>query len=100
MTILAHAIVRVQFIHLETQLESLDVKDSVGDVGLFSFDSDQLDMDLTVTESTEVGNNTFEISVWNTPSTLELVGGDQVVWQIYWDSDPEGFTLYSGIIEK
>lgn len=63
------------------------------------FDNTQLDCELNIIDSTEDASDTFVFKVYNLPENTVLYSGDYLLFKFYWESDPEHYTSYHGLIK-
>lgn len=63
------------------------------------FDNTQLNCELKIIDSTEDASDNFVFKVWNLPNNTVLFSGDYLLFKFYWESDPEHYTSYHGVIK-
>ena len=62
------------------------------------FDNLQARCELKIVDSIEDASDTFIFKVWNFPENTILYAGDYLLFKYYWESDPNNYTSYHGVI--
>jgi len=63
------------------------------------FDNTQLDCELKIIDSTEDNSDSFVFKVYNLPENTILYADDYLLFKFYWESDPNNYTSYHGLIK-